>query len=876
MSARDGLPRPARWLLERLLPDDVADALIGDLEERLRDEIRPARGPLRARLWVWGQILSLRLPSLWRAAGRGRSRQANGASADLRHAARALRRDPGFTLVVVATLGIAIGATTLAFSVVDGVLLRPLPWPEQERLVQLHTTNAGLRTSDSEALRAFAERMPVSYPQLRDWAARDDVFAAVGALRPAQPTVDIDGAAEQLTAPGVSPGLLRALGVTPLLGRIFREEDDHAGGAREVVLSYGTWQRRFGADPRVLGRTLRVRGEPHAIVGVMPPSFWFPDPETELWTTLPDAERNEDRGRQGLMVFARLRDGVTLARAQTTLDALAERLAATHPEQAGYGANVTSLRAELVGGVERTLVVLLGAVGLVLLVACINVANLMLVRATARGRELAVRSALGAGRARLVRSGFAEALLVALCGGALGIALAAAGLRPLLAVVPASVPRLEEVTLDVRVLAFAGALAFIAAAAVGILPGLRAARTAPAGVLKEGGRTASHSRRMTRIQSVLVVAQVAVACVLVVGGALLATSYGRLLSFDRGFEPDGLALWTITLPGSAYADAGRAGAFFEALAARAGGLPGVTATAWATEAPFSGSLRTTSVVVDDAPALTVDQATVSPDFFALMGVPLLAGRGFEAGDDPERGGVVVSRALAQRFWPGASPLGRVLRTGSDARPRTVIGVVGDVAADATRPPGPKLYAPIGPGRQRILVMRTSLAPAALAGPLRDVLRTLDPNVPPREPVFVGHAMQTSVAPERFRALLIGGLAAIAAFLAVLGVYGLIAWRVASRLPDIGVRLALGAGAGRIVRDIVADGARLAVAGTAIGLAGALGLTRTIASFLFGVAPADAGIYVATGLALTIVALLASWLPARRAAAVDPATVLTTD
>lgn len=874
-------PRLAERLLCWLLPSGIRDAYAGDLEERFAGEVVPRLGVRRARLWYWWRVLTTRALALRRAAARldeGSApppRNAGTLFADVQHAARALRRDRGVTAVIVATLGIAMAATTLAFTIVDAVLLRPLPYPQPSRVVALFATFDAWRSSDSPMLREFAERFPVSWPLMNDWRSREDLFDGVAGYRLNQ--LEAGEEADAISAVQLSDGLLSILGVAPLLGRVPEDGQD------EVVLSYGAWQGRHGGSADVLGGTLRLSERAFTIVGVMPRSFWFVDADVDVFMPLPASARVEDRQTGGLSVIARLRPGVSLELAGAELSALAQRLAEEHEDQKGYGARVASLRTELVGDVERTLIVVFAAVCFVLLVACTNVANLMLVRSTQRARDLAVRAALGAGRLRLVRSALAEGLLVALMAGTLGMVSARLALPPLLGMIPDSVPRLHEVTVDLRVGLFVLAVTVATALLVGILPGLRASRAAPAAVLREGGRSAFGSRRTGRMQSLLVVTEVAMACVLVVGGALLARSYARMLTVERGYDSQGLAVLPVNLPRERYEEPETAAAFHAQLIERVRGMPGIEDVTTASEAPFSGSLRSYRVQIPDAAGgptgeIQVNSPDVDTAYFAALGVTVLEGRTFEAQDLSEDARVVVvNRAFARRFWPEGSAVGRIIEVGQTGKttPHSVIGVVADVLGDdVTKPADARMYTPFAhDGRFQYMIVRSE-NPAALLEPLRAAALEIDPLLRNLEPYIVEQEFRSAIADPRLRVMLIGALAGIGSLLALLGVYGLLAWRVVSSIPAIGLRLALGARPAGVEASVVGQGVRLAALGVLVGVLLSLVLTRTIRAFLFDIAPTDPLTYVGTAAALLLVAALASWLPARRAARVDPVRALT--
>lgn len=796
---------------------------------------------------------------------------------DLRHGCRALTRRPGPALVALATLALGIGANTALFSVVNAVLLRPLPYRDPGRLVAAfdHDMKRGER------------RGPTSPATLLQWTSGNRSLEQVTAAHPWAPVLTGRGEPEQLHGLKASRSLFALLGARPLLGQVFQPLVAGESARPIVVLGHALWTRRFGADPAVVGRALTLDGTPYTVVGVMPAGFRFPPfwaTDAELWTPLDlgaDAAQNH---AEFLRVFARLRPGATVATARAELDAVSRRLAREWPDSnAGIAANLEPLREPVVGPVRTALLTLLGAVGLVLLIACLNIASLLLAQGTSRERELAVRTALGAGRARLLRQWLTESLLLSLIGGALGLLVAYWALPLLVAASPDSLPRVSEIGLDGRVLGFGLALSLGSGILFGVLPALRAGRSDLTASLRGGPRVAG--RASHRLHDLLVTAECGLAVVLLVGAGLLLRSFLLLVQPRPGFRTDHLLAVSLSLAGSPYASPERQPIFFRELGERVGRLPGVERAALVNHVPVAGDTWRMSFLAQDHPPerpADVPSAivrSVSPGYLATMGIPLLRGRDLEASDEADaRPVVLVNRALARRIWPGTSGVGERLRLGrlDSARPwLTVVGVFGDARQSSlSEPIQPEILFPYGQNpvawwTGTTLVVHTGRAPEALVDAVKAQVWAIDPDLPVTAARSMREILSDSVAERRFDALLLGLLALAALGLAAVGVYGLLSYSVSRRAHEIGVRMALGARRRQILALVVGHGLRLAATGAALGLLASLALSRLLTSLLFGISPADPATLLAIPVLLTGVAGLACLVPARRAARVDP-------
>jgi putative ABC transport system permease protein len=815
----------------------------------------------------------------------------------LRLAARALRRAPAFTAAAVLTLALGIGATAAIFSVVNGVLLRPLPYAQPERLVGVWFAFPGLGVPQA----SMSDGTYFLYRR------ENRVFEDMGASAEGAVNLTTDQAAERVSAAWVTASLLPTLRVPPLHGRLITADEDHPGRPRVALIGEGMWRRRFGADPRVLGRTIRIDGVSHEIVGVLPGSFHYPSPATELWLPLALDPAHAGVGGFNYNTVARLKPGVTAAAAGADLARLLRRISELYPE-VGPGLSTSAmlekgrtrayahpLRDDVVGDVGRVLWVILGTVGFVLLVACANVANLFLVRAEARQRELALRTAIGGGRGEVVRQLLGEGVVLAAVGGAVGLALAFAGLR-LLVRLGGGVPRIHEVGMDGATLAVTAGVTLLVALLCSLLPIVRYAARDLSPLLREGGRASTQGRERQRARQLLVVAQVALALVLLAASGLMARSFWTLRTTRAGFEPSHALTFRMSLPEASYADDGAVARFYEQAAARVAALPGVRAVGAVTKVPLLSEGDNHSVVWvegvhDREGALPpVDLlASATSDYFRAAGIPVVAGRTFAPLAGDRRVTEVVVSASFARHWfgdaTGRAALGRRLRRSPQGGWYTIVGVVGDVRdAALEKPPEEMIYFPVvgHPGqweytpRTMSLVVRTAGEPTAVAAAAQREVRALDAGLPVFNLRTLAEIVRGSMARTSFTMLLLGTASAVALLLGVVGIYGVVAYAVSLRTREIGVRIALGARPGDVSRMVTRQGTVLAVIGVAAGLAGAAALTRFLTALLHGVSPTDPLTLGGAALTLLASALVASWLPARRAARVDPTTALRAD
>jgi putative ABC transport system permease protein len=792
---------------------------------------------------------------------------------DLAYAVRRLAHAPGFSFVAVATLALGIGANSAIFSVVHAVLLKPLPYPEPERLVMVSAVWEG-------------KPVVVSPLNFLDISAACRSFEGLSAVDGGGVTLTGRGAPARLEGSFVSASFFDVLGARPVLGRGFLPEENEPGRNKVVVLGHALWRGRFGGDPAIVGQTVQLNREPHQVVGVAPASLDYPA-GAELWTPMEyDAVfRTLSRGAWYLTVIGRLRPGVSVESARQEVATIAGRLAAQYPDQnQGVGGTVRPLHRAVVGDSRTALLVLLGAVGLVLLIACVNVANLLLARAAARETELAVRAALGAGRRRLVRQLLTESVLLATLGGVAGVLLAAASLGSLLALQPEGVPRLAEVRIDTPVMAFAAALSVLTGLLFGVFPALHTTARPTAQTLREGSRGLL-SGPGQRLRGGLVVAQMALAMMLLAGAGLLVRSFHQLRRVDPGFRPEGALTFRLSLPESAYEQEARRAAFFQELLGRLEAVPGVRTAGAVMGVPLGGLSFNLSFKVLGRPELppaqqpTMQVRVATPGYFKAIGIPVLRGRGLEASDTAASNPVVVlSESAVRRFFPGEDPLGKRIVVGW-RRPEglppaggEVVGVVGDVkeeGLDQENPP--EVYIPHAqlPVNAMDVVLRTAVEPLSLTRSVTAAVGALDPQLPVARLQTLDAIVARSVSEPRFYMLLLGAFAAMALGLAALGIFGVMSYAVVQRSREIGIRVALGAHPGDVLRMVLRQALVLAGLGVAVGLLGAVALSRAIASLLFQLSPTDPGTLAAVGLGLTAVALLASYLPARRATRVDP-------
>ncbi len=793
---------------------------------------------------------------------------------DARHALRLATRSPSFAIVVVLTLGIGIGATTAIFSVVDAVLLNPLPFPNANRIVTLWQHNR----------RTTMERDDVAPANFLDWRDRVTAFEAMATIEPSGLELLSHGEPQNLRVWRVSHGFFNILGVSPLHGRTFTLEEHQPGAGSAVVLGHGFWQRQFGADPGVVGSSITLGGGAHAIVGIMPAEFDFP-PGRDLWAPRSFAEQDRlIRARTYLNVIALLRPGKSIETAKTELQRVSEQLEREYPTtNRDVEATIVPLREQIVGHVRPYLMLLTGAVALVLLITCVNVANLLLARGAARSHELAVRAALGARRQRLFSQLFIESLVLALLGGILGIVAARWGLKAMIALAPADVPRLQEAGINGSVLAFALALACATAILFGVLPARRFSRVGAEDALRAAPRGARHAApEPTR--RVLVISEVALALTLLTGASLLMRSFVNLLRVDPGFSAENVVAMPLFV-WSRYPTEPQRRAFFEETIQRIQAIPGVTAAGAVSVLPFAEVLDNpdTLLTIEGRPtppdALpTVGLSVATDGYFRAMGISLRAGRTF-AGADTERSTpvAVINETMARRFWSNESPLGKRIRITSGPRVTwEIVGVVRDTRERGLDTlPRPSLFIP---HRQYAVgsmtyVVRTTVDPSGIVSAVKAAVWAVNKDQPFRATTTLRQLVDASIAPRQFVLTLMGAFGAIGLFLAAVGLFGVVNYLVTQRTQEIGVRIALGAAPISIVQSFIGQGMRLAGIGAAIGLLGALGLTRLLSGLLFGVQPTDPLAFGGVVLLVFTVAGVASLLPARRAAALSPMAAL---
>jgi predicted permease len=815
---------------------------------------------------------------------------------DLRYGLRVLQKNPTFTAVAVLTLALGIGGNAAMFSVVNAVLLRPLPFHDPSRLVLLHE---GVPTL------GFA-KIGFSTPDLMLYQQEQKSFEATAPYQNKTFEVSGDGEPERITGARVAANLFSLLGIPPVLGRSFRSEEDRPGVA-VAVLSYGLWQSKYGGSRDVVGRTVTLDRLPYTVVGVMPHDFRFPLPgpisnnqPAELW--VPIAFTQSELEGWGNMfnsdVVARLRPGVTLAQARSEADVLAQRIFRAYPpallkvfSNATLVARVDPMQSEVSGGVRPLLLVLQGAVGLVLLIACTNVALLLLSRASGRSREIAVRAAMGAARFRLVAQFLTESFILAAAGGVLGLGLAVWSKGLLLKQIPVGLALPHEVPLNGGVLVFTLLMTLLTAILFGLAPAVHATRTGMRGGIQEGGRSGTASRSRHRVQGTFVIVEFGLALLLMVGAGLLLRSFAKLLAADPGFQPEKVLAMSVPLPAQAYPHATEVRTYYQQAIEQISQLPGVISAAAANDLPLNGTeLDAVEVEGRDKSATpAVRQTWVLGDYLQTMGIPLLRGRLFTAEDRQSTQPVtVISQRMAQKLWPNEDAIGkRILRGGADAPWRTVVGVVGDVPDGAlSAAPLPHCYSPYlqetdastedtvgGSLRTLSLAVRTRTDPSPLAASIVEQLHRLDPALAISDVRTMQTEVNNSVAPQRFNATLVGIYAGLALLLALVGIYGVLAYMVMQQTNEIGIRMALGAQKRDILRLVVRHGMRLVMAGAAVGLLGAWGVTRLMDSLLYGIAPRDpVTFFGVTGL-LVAAALLACYVPACRAAKLDPMVAL---
>jgi putative ABC transport system permease protein len=800
---------------------------------------------------------------------------------DLRYGARMLVKNPGFTLVVMLTLAVGIGANTAIFSVVNAVLLRPLPFQHPDRLAMLWTDDPKRNIREEGT----------SYLNFLDWRNQTRLFTDLAICSRGNPLI-LTGADEPERVMGeyVSANLFPLMGVTPALGRVFLPDDEQRR-TRVVVLSHGLWQRRFGAATDAIGKTLEINGQASQVIGVMPAGFYFPTKDTQLWEPATtawfwDGSRAE-RFNDSWRVIGRLKPHATFDQAQTEMNTIGQRLAETYPvtdeDFAGFGVNVVPMLVQFTGkNLRLALWVLFGAVAFVLLIACANVANLLLARGAARERELAIRAALGAGRWRLVRQLLTESATLALVSGMLGHGFAALGVRVLVALAPPDIPRLDEVTIDPGALGFTAGISLLTGMLFGLAPAWKALRSNPNEILKEGGRGSSGGLRLRQTGGLLVVAESALAMALLVSAGLLVRSFLCLQSVDPGFKPEGVLLARVSLPRSTTRTGAETAAFFRQAIERVAALPGVQAAGAIEDLMMRRNPDNTITVEGKAPdgagqsGGELIHEMVSHDLFQALSAPLLKGRLLTRQDSPASRVAIINETLAQRFFPGEDPIGKRFKFGGPQSQDNwfeIVGVVGNMRRQRLEKQDvSEIYAP-GAINNMDLVVRAGAATLTLVGPVRREIRSIDPNATVYGLTTGTRLVEKLSDGRRFQAGLLALFAMVALVLATIGIYGVMRYAVAQRTHEIGIRLALGARSADVLRLVIGQGMRLALVGVAIGLLASFALSRVMTQLLFGVSATDPATFVGMTFALMGAALLACYLPARRATKVDPLTSL---
>jgi putative ABC transport system permease protein len=873
------------WRSDRI-HDEIDEELRFHIDLRTEENIRRGMSADEAR-----RDAERRFGSLLRAKERGYDVRGGGwlegLWQDLRYGARMLRKQPGFTFVAVLTLALGIGANTAIFSMVNAVLLRPLPYHDPARITMLW--------SDNPAIQLGLRELPPTNADIVDWREQNQVFERIAAYRSSFANLSAEGEAERVGGAAVTFDFFPLLGIDPILGRTFTAEEDQPDKNRVVVISHGLWRRGFGGDPNILGKTVTLDSVDFTVIGVMPPGFNFPrgaemppgygfGPQADIWIPLAmSAERWQRRNQRQLVAIGRLKPGVSLAQAQAEMSSIAQRQAQDHPDtNAGWLVRLVSLKDQVVGKTRPLLLVLLGAVAFVLLIACADVANLLLARAAARQKEIAIRAALGAGRRRVIRQLLTESVLLSSLGGALGLLVAYWGVEVLIAASPTNIPRLRDTTLDLWVLGFTAGISLLTGILFGLAPAVQATRTNLSEALKDGGR-GSATAVQRRLHSLLIVSEVALALVLLVGAGLLIRSFSRLMAVDPGFNPQSVLAMDVMLPGAKYRTQESRRNFYQQVLARVETLPGVSAAGGISDVPLSGAEGLYGLAIEGQPPVSrgqepnTDGRYVTTNYFRAMGVPLLEGRAFTESDVAGRPEVaIINETIARQLFPGEDPIGKRIKLGraddSNESWLTVVGVVGDVKSAALESaPRPQVYRPFMQfsWTNLSLVIRTESDPLQLASAVRSEVKAIDPNQPVANVRTMEQAVTESVARRRFIMLLLSLFAAMALVLTVVGLYGVISYSVTQRTHEFGVRMALGAQARDVLRLVVRDGLRLTALGVGIGLAAAFALTRGMASLLFNVSASDPLTFALVTALLVVVAIVSSCIPARRATKVDP-------
>jgi putative ABC transport system permease protein len=797
---------------------------------------------------------------------------------DLRYAFRRLLKSPGFAIVALLTLSLGIGANSAIFSVINGVLLQPLPYAEPERLVRIYHFSEGQRSS-------------MSGPNFIDLRKSSQTLADAAAIAGSRAILTGQGDPVRLDSAEVSASLFDLLGVQPLLGRTFRADENEPGKSKVAVLSWGLWQQRFGADQRVLGQRIVLDGVPYEVVGVMPQGFSYPEGRT-LWTPLEYTKGFlvEQRSAWYLSVVGRAKPGVPLERVAAEVQTIGSQLAKQYPDHnEGVGLAAVPLRESMVGKIRPALYVLLGAVGFVLLIACANVANLLLARAAAREGEMAVRAALGAERMRLVRQLLTESIVLSTIGSGLGLLLAIWGVAFLISLRPEGIPRLDDVRVNGTVVVFSLALSMLTGVIFGIFPALQATRSSVANSLKEGGRGALTTRAGSRMRSALVVAEMALAVTLLAGAGLLIRSFIKLASVDPGFHVAQVLTFELSLPDSRFEKEAQQVAFMDQLMPRLDAIPGVTSAGAVLALPLTDRSFVISFQIGGRPPMppaqqpSIQTRVATTEYFQTMGIPLKRGRLFSADDRAATPPVVLlTESAVREYFPNEEPLGKKITLGWGHGPGTpraggeVVGIVGDIKEEGLQEPNPpQIYLPYRqwPIQSMAVVLKTAVPPASISEAARRAVHDVDPNLPVSQVRTLEQIVSRSISQPRFYMTLLAAFAALALVLAAIGIFGVLSYAVAQRTREIGIRMALGAQESTVVRLVVREAMLLAAAGVTLGLIAAFFVSHSLEAFLFQTRPTDPLTFAGVATLLAVVALTASYIPARRATQVDPLTAL---
>ncbi|MFP5261697.1 MAG: ABC transporter permease, partial [Blastocatellia bacterium] len=799
---------------------------------------------------------------------------------------RMMLKGRAVTAIALVALALGIGANTAIFSVVNAVLLRPLPYADPDRLVMLWATNPSLRLG--------IDNLPASAANYVEWRDQNHVFETVSALDAVNLDLTSEGEPEQIACARVSSSFFQLMNVSPEMGRVFSPEEDRPGHNNVVVMSDSLWRGRFGADPDIIGKPLTLGGKSYAVIGVLPAGFQFPGAadlpaymnlpaRTDLWSPIAfTAEQEARRGDHNLAVMARLKPGVPLRAAQAEMSDLARRVEEQEPQAKGYGVNVVSLGEQSVRGVRPALLVMLIAVSFVLLVACANVANLLLARAASRRKEIAIRMALGASRGRIIRQMLAESMALSFAGGVAGTLLSLGGINLLQALSPANIPRLGGVNVDAYVLAFTLLVSLLTGVLFGLAPALQASRFNLNDSLKEGGHGSAGGPRRDRMRALLIVSEVELSLMLLLGAGLMVRSFTGLLRVDPGFDPENVLTIRLALPASRYPESGQQAAFFQQALSRLESLPGVQYAGAVSALPLSGAEEASGFMVEGGPAVDSsempmsDRRRASANYFRAMGIRLINGRYFTEADNQSAPPVaIINESFARQFFPDQDPVGKRIKNGGPTSTRpwlTVVGVVQDVkhlALEADARPQVYLSYLQNTSRSMAVVMRSSSGPAGLAAAARNAVWELDKQQTVTDVKTMRQYFWASIAQRRFNMVLLGVFAAVALILAAVGIYGVMSYSVTQREREIGIRMALGAKQTDVLKLVVRQGMIPAFVGVVAGAGGGLALTRLMSSLLFGVSATDAATFASVSLALTAVALAACYVPARRATKVDP-------